>query len=411
MRRTLVSGLLLAAVAGCSVVNPQPMDWGAVSRQTPPQGYAPSWQQPTGTNYAAARPGNPAPSTIAAKSSITTQSAYAQNGTPAGTTNALVASNQPAPSVPPSATSPATIKQTGLSQTAPAQPVSQIGYSEVVTDPDGTARTLPPLNSTPVNSAPGTLPTSLTAEKPAETPPAMVSAPAMRLVNSKRFTLNYEIKDGAPGDSQPVDLWCTQDLHTWKKWEAVPQGTHAYVVEVPEEGTFGFTLVARSGHESGHSPASGDQPQVWVTVDTTRPTVKVTGLELSLTSKVPSLILRWNAQDKNFGPRPVTLSYATQADGPWTLLAQNVENTGRYEWPVSANVPASMYVRVEATDLVGNLGSAQTPNPVRIDPNWVLGTPAADAAKAAAAQLHPVEPTHPEVSIVNVDVNTPTRKE
>ncbi len=183
------------------------------------------------------------------------------------------------------------------------------------------------------------------------------------------------------------------------------------MVEVPEEGTFGFTLVARSGQQSGRSPATGDQPQVWVTVDATRPTVKVTGLELSLTSKVPSLILRWNAMDKNFGPRPITLSYATQTDGPWTLLAQNVENTGRYEWPVSANVPASMYVRIEATDLVGNLGSAQTPNPVRIDPNWVLGTPPADAAKTAAAQLHPVEPPHPEASIVNVDVNAPTRKE
>src|SRR5580692_6887312 len=116
MRRTLVSGLLLAAAAGCSAVNPQPMDWGAVSRQTPPQGYAPSWQQPTGTNYAASRSGSPAPSTITAKPSITTQSAYSQTATQAGATTAIAANNQPAPSSPPSTTSPTTIKQTGFNQ-------------------------------------------------------------------------------------------------------------------------------------------------------------------------------------------------------------------------------------------------------------------------------------------------------
>ncbi len=207
--------MLLAVVAGCTAVNPQPMDWGAVSRQTPPQGYAPSWQQPNGTNYAAARPGSAAPSTLAAKPAITTQSSYSQAATPAGATTAIAANNLPAPAAPPSASAPTATKQTALNQTGPAQQATQVGYSEVVTDPDGTARTLPPLSNPP-----GTLPTNLTTDKgaPSDTPPAMVSAPAMRLVNSNRFTLNYEIKDGTSGDAQSADLWCTQDLHTWKKW-------------------------------------------------------------------------------------------------------------------------------------------------------------------------------------------------
>jgi hypothetical protein len=40
---------------------------------------------------------------------------------------------------------------------------------------------------------------------------------------------------------------------------------------------------------------------------------------------------------------------------------------GHYEWPVSANMPHTMQFRLLARDAAGNIGSAQTSQPVLID--------------------------------------------
>ena len=63
---------------------------------------------------------------------------------------------------------------------------------------------------------------------------------------------------------------------------------------------------------------------------------------------------------------PITLSWAEGPDGPWHAFATQIENTGRYSWQVPGNVPARVYLRVEAFDLVGNVGSAMTLMPVII---------------------------------------------
>src|SRR5260370_39391968 len=100
------------------------------------------------------------------------------------------------------------------------------------------------MSARPLPRAP--LPTERRAEAP---PTSLATAPALRMVNSKRFTLNYEVKDGGGSGPPAVDLWCTQDLHSWKKFPATPQGTHACVVDVKDEGTYGFTLGARGAGE------------------------------------------------------------------------------------------------------------------------------------------------------------------
>jgi hypothetical protein len=189
-------------------------------------------------------------------------------------------------------------------------------------------------------------------------PPVAVT-PALRLVNSRRFTLGFELCDYAGA----LELWATPDTRTWRKHDDAQIRPGACVVEVPGEGTYGFTLV---GH-GGARPQAGDSPQVWVTVDTTKPTVQLHGVELSLTTRPQNLVVRWSAEDKNLGPRPITLSYAAQAQGPWMTLAANLPNTGRYEWPVPKNFPRAFFLRVEAIDLTGNAASAQTPNPIRRD--------------------------------------------
>jgi hypothetical protein len=207
-------------------------------------------------------------------------------------------------------------------------------------------------------------------------------APLLRLVNTKRITLNFEVADVGSSGIASVDLWYTQDGREWKKHQA-PTSAKAYIVEVDEEGMYGFTLVARSGIGLGQEPpAAGDQPQVWVIVDLTKPDVQLKEVTPVAKGKDQEVSIKWSASDKNLGRNPVTLSYAETEEGPWHVIAANLESTGQFHWKVPAGVPAKVFLRAEASDLAGNLGRGQWDKPILMD-----------------ASL-------PKVSIVNVEANS-----
>ena len=79
------------------------------------------------------------------------------------------------------------------------------------------------------------------------------AAPEVRLVNSPRIALNYEIKDKGPSGVSEVELWYTQDGRSWNKCPLPKptdeQGfTSPLTFAVDGEGVYGFTLVARNGN-------------------------------------------------------------------------------------------------------------------------------------------------------------------
>ncbi len=201
----------------------------------------------------------------------------------------------------------------------------------------------------------------------------IVGDQGVHLVNNKRISLNYEIKEVGPSRVSLVALWLTRDGRNWQKFkedtgngQAGPQPP--FIVEIGEEGQYGFTLLARSGVGLGERPPQvGDPPQVWVEVDLTKPQVRILNVDPPRSVDDRNLTISWSASDKNLGRQPITLSYAEQTDGLWTPIASNLENTGRHVWPMPANVPFRLYVRVEAADRAGNVGSAQTPNPILVD--------------------------------------------
>jgi hypothetical protein len=194
-------------------------------------------------------------------------------------------------------------------------------------------------------------------------------APLMRMVNSKRITLDFEVKDVGPSGLSSVELWYTRDCHEWKKYNAPPHAK-AYVVEVDEEGMYGFTLLARSGIGlSKEPPGPGDQPQVWVIVDLTKPEIQLSEVTPTATynNKVQQVTIKWKASDKNLDRQPISLFFAEKEDGPWKTIATGLPNTGLYNWQVPGDAPSRFFVRAEAVDLAGNTGRAQSPKPVLLD--------------------------------------------
>jgi hypothetical protein len=192
--------------------------------------------------------------------------------------------------------------------------------------------------------------------------------PGKRWVNSRQISLNYEIKDQGPSGVSTVELWSTRDGRNWVKYKEDTEHKPPLVFSVEEEGVYGFTLLVKSGVGLGERPPkAADAPQVWVEVDLTKPIVHWINVDVGRGTESGNLTITWKASDKNLGRDPVTISYGADTQGPWTPIAKQIENQGRYVWHMPAGVPYKFWVKVEAKDKAGNVGSAQTMDAVIVD--------------------------------------------
>jgi hypothetical protein len=198
-------------------------------------------------------------------------------------------------------------------------------------------------------------------------PPADSGAPQVIPINSRRIALNYEIKDSGPGGDNRIELWYRHNGKPWELYQAPPSNQPPFVVEVKEEGRYGFTLVARNAAGVGQPPQGNDPPQVQVEVDLTSPVVQLLAMQPDPNPENHSITVLWQASDKNLSPQPITLLWARDAAGPWFPITSELENTGRFVWRLPAGLPPQVWVRVEAADLAGNVGMAQTAEAIPVD--------------------------------------------
>ncbi len=232
----------------------------------------------------------------------------------------------------------------------------------------------------------GYLPYTSPDVKPAQpTPPSLdqdllkLGAAQRRFVNSKRVVLSCELKEFGPSGVSVVELWYTHDARSWNKGPEFrlnagdEKDKQSITFDVLSEGIYGLTLLARSGVGLGDRPPQvGDRPHLWIEVDVTKPTVKLSSVIVGTGADKGKLTINWEARDKNLTATPITLSYAKSADGPWERFAEKQANTGRHVWTLpSENLPYQFHVKVEAIDQAGNIGEAVTTELVKVD----LATP------------------------------------
>lgn len=187
-----------------------------------------------------------------------------------------------------------------------------------------------------------------------------------RMTNSKRFNLDYSIDAVGPQGVEKVELWVTRNGgRDWEFWAEDQDRESPMLVEVQEEGIYGFriVIVGKNGLTS-QSPRPGDPADLWVGVDTTRPVVEITSAAYGQGEYAGHLDIRWNAVDAGFGARPITLLFSDQSQGPWTTIASGLPNSGQHYWRVDARVPEKFYLKIEARDEAGNLGQARLTEPI-----------------------------------------------
>src|SRR5262249_32785238 len=142
------------------------------------------------------------------------------------------------------------------------------------------------------------------------------------------------------------------------------------VINAEGEGRYGFTLIPISGVElAPKRPERGDPPQVWVEVDETAPRVRVERVEVGRGADSGNITINWEASDnRKLADKPITISFSDKPNGTWTAIATQLPNTRSFVWRYDEKtVPHQFFIKVEAADMAGNVGSDVLPNPVKVD--------------------------------------------
>ncbi len=189
----------------------------------------------------------------------------------------------------------------------------------------------------------------------------------LQLTNSRRFVWDYEIPSvRAAAGRLRAELWTTQDGGvTWQRTAVDNDGRSPIDVNLPATGLYGvrLELVADAGDESG-GPRSGATPDTWVGVDEEAPQIDLVAIVRDETTTSGGLVIRYVVHDPLITPRSVRLLYSPNADGPWATIADGLENQGEHRWALDRSVPAQVFVRAEAADAAGNVGSATSPDEI-----------------------------------------------
>ncbi len=193
------------------------------------------------------------------------------------------------------------------------------------------------------------------------------AAPANRhLSNSTRMFLEYKVDSlGASGVGR-VEVWYTRDLgQSWNKLCDDTDKQSPAEINLPGEGLYGVSLVVTNGRGFGGStPKTGDAPDYWAEIDTTRPIGDITAIHAGDDG---ALHITWIARDKNLAAEPIELAYAANRDGPWQSIAKAVKNDGLFRWAPPVEVGPQAFFRLTIRDQAGNTTMSETHQPVPLD--------------------------------------------
>lgn len=194
----------------------------------------------------------------------------------------------------------------------------------------------------------------------------MMQRVPVRYSNSHRFSLDYEVEALGSRGVDAIELFGTVDRgQTWSLWGKDADRETPFDIEVRDDGVFGFRIVVvgQSGLNSPR-PLSGEEPDILVVVDRDKPDVRITGAKYGVGDEIGSLVIEYDCEDGNLKKRPITLAFAESVDGPWTTIAGGLLNNGRYAWPADPDLPRAFYLRVDATDASGNVGTHILDRPI-----------------------------------------------
>jgi hypothetical protein len=211
--------------------------------------------------------------------------------------------------------------------------------------------------------------------------------PGYKITNDKTLKLQFKVREATLSGIDTVELWATLRGNDWRKvdqqFSPPAEGSDVAEIEytVPQDGTYGLTLVARSKAKIAQPAPSGNQPpQIWVVVDTKEPDIEQFIVKFAQANNPRTLVLTWKAKDEHLEAQPVIFQYlvldkngrALNKNGKgdeWIDLTPQLANTGRHVC-ATPQLPAGSYqfkVRMTVADRAGNVAESVFKDPVNID--------------------------------------------
>ncbi len=221
--------------------------------------------------------------------------------------------------------------------------------------------------------------TSVTPGASRSASPGQAPAGNILYVKNRNVQLHYKLDNVGESGVQGIDVWVTRDAQRWEKQYSLDarkagitpgQQDQTLSLQLADSGRWGISILPRSGVGLADPPPSrGDQPQVWIEVDETRPVVQIHNVVVGQQgADMGRVIVYYSVNDKFLRQRPITVSYSDTAAGPWTVLEKDLESTGSYVLDTKAlKMPYQFFLKVDAVDEAGNVGSVVTAQPVKID--------------------------------------------
>jgi hypothetical protein len=191
-------------------------------------------------------------------------------------------------------------------------------------------------------------------------------------VPKRDFLLNYHLEETGPSGVPKIEIWQCSPALDWQKVDTreMEKAKSPLPIKAPNEGRYGFTLIPISGVDLAMPrPVRGDPPQVWVEVDETAPTVRILRVEAGRGADSGDVTIYWDASDnKQLIANPISIYYSDKASGgEWTAIGTQLPNSRSYVWPKDKKKPYQCFIKVEATDMAGNIGRDIAKEAVKVD--------------------------------------------
>lgn len=200
--------------------------------------------------------------------------------------------------------------------------------------------------------------------------------PRIEYVNTLSFEIDCTFQSVGPSGIKCVHLYTLDDKGNWVfvKTQDVDikatdtDRTRPLKHEVKKDGTYAYFAVPENGAGTkADQPRRGDPPMMFVEVDTIKPVVRITGIQVRPgTGRAPVVEISWEVGDPNLMAAPINLQWSIDKNAAeWKEIkyrlnqAPNTSSgtgTGRFSWEVPEQTPWKFWVRIRATDKAGNTG-------------------------------------------------------
>lgn len=239
-------------------------------------------------------------------------------------------------------------------------PADTIADNKPAVEPRESSATVQPVSS-PVRPRVGSQAVAGTWKTPSGERPQMT--------NKRDFKLAYDVKSVGPSGLAKVSLWSTNDNGaTWSLFSTDEDRQSPIDVTVADDGVYGFIIVLEAGNGLANAPpTAGDMADVWIGVDTAKPLGEITSAPYGTGDYAGHLTIQYQAEDALLADRPITLSFAERPEGPWTMIAAGLENTGEYQWRLDQRIPQYIFLKLATRDAAGNISEHILSRPVAVD--------------------------------------------